>query len=491
MRRAQIEQCIATVLACALVACAEPAASSSDADGGADAGENSDSGTHNLRVLFIGNSYTSVNNLPSVVASLGEMAEPEVHLEVAAYTPGGQTWQGHDADPAVTELIAQGWDFVVLQDQSQQPWWGPPVDVKPELLSLDAKVRAAGAETVLYMTWAPASDYFAYSMLVDSYYEQAGEAVGARVAPVGRAWERALRDPTMTLHADDGSHPNARGTYLAACVLLATLTPVDLQQNLGNGGLDVNNDDAAALRAIAQETIRARQQPTAPLLGSWPLSSASIGSDLIPSHALTLGDSTGADGSASSATSFGPDRFAGIPYFAGINTSELKLSFDMFRADWSVPPLHRETVIDRSVSYTIFLEGTSLTAAIVLPRDDASAAGSTPTADPNVPSPLVPVHPPPAPETMDLTIATAGLAVGWHRIMLTHDGSVAALSIDGAEVAAAPTGHRLGCSESERGCNVGIALGIQSEATISRVAPELLTPFTGALANVELGASAR
>ncbi|HEY8432551.1 MAG TPA: hypothetical protein VIL20_29475 [Sandaracinaceae bacterium] len=169
-----------------------------------------------VRVLFIGNSYTEVHDLPAVLARLSESPRSPMRFEVAQHTPGGRTWEQHDADPTVDALIAQGWDYVVLQDQSQQPWWGPPTDVKPALRSLDATIRAASAQTVLFMTWVRAESSLDQEMLVDSYYEQAGEAVGALVAPVGRAWERARRDPSMTLHAADGSHRGAPKARRAA-----------------------------------------------------------------------------------------------------------------------------------------------------------------------------------------------------------------------------------------------------------------------------------
>src|SRR5690349_23029933 len=77
------------------------AASTEDASTGAppDAGRPT-------RVLFIGNSYTSYNDLPGVLSRLG-------NFEVASRTPGGQTWEGHAADPEVAALIVKGWDYVV------------------------------------------------------------------------------------------------------------------------------------------------------------------------------------------------------------------------------------------------------------------------------------------------------------------------------------------------------------------------------------------
>ena len=109
------------------------------------------------RVLFIGNSYTSVNDLPEMTRqlalSLGDT------LIVANSSPGGYTFQQHTANAATQGLIDQGnWDFVVLQEQSQLPSF-PPSQVAAECLpyaqALVDTIRAHSpcAEPVFYMTW--------------------------------------------------------------------------------------------------------------------------------------------------------------------------------------------------------------------------------------------------------------------------------------------------------------------------------------------------
>ncbi|MFO0751358.1 MAG: hypothetical protein U1F43_37670 [Myxococcota bacterium] len=81
--------------------------------------------------------------------------------------------------------------------------------MKPAIATLDSAIRAAGARTALFMTWSllDPSSMFSMNMAVDRYYERQGQAVGALVAPVGRAWERALRQPGIVLHGPDGTHP--------------------------------------------------------------------------------------------------------------------------------------------------------------------------------------------------------------------------------------------------------------------------------------------
>ncbi len=478
MRVGRLGFCLAWV-----VACGGPP-SDHDVDGGGVAVVDSstpapDAGTEppTVRVLFIGNSYTGVNDLPHVVARLAEAPDSPVRFEVGQYTPGGQTWGGHDADPRVDALIAEGWDYVVLQDQSAQPFWDLP-DVKAALLSLDAKIRATSARTVLFMTWAYEDGGLFQQMRVDSYYVRAAEATGALLAPVGRAWERARRDPSMTLHAEDGSHPNARGTYLAACVFYATLTGQS-PLGLGDGGLGVTEEDAAALQRAAWDSIGARSRPAAPLLGRWSLSSASVADDLVPAGELVLGDAAGPDGTPSSATRFTPTAYLGVPYFEGLDRPELTVSFAVHRADWSAPTEHREYLVSRSGIYSIYLEGTALAASVE----------TTVASDQDLP-PLPPVPPEPPPPSTIVTYPFDELSPGWHRIALTHDGITERLWIDGENVASAPLDAAPVCAAPGPGCDAGIVVGVDGDivSVHSSVPPQLA--FTGELADLQVHAVA-
>lgn len=192
------------------------------------------------RVLFIGNSYTSVNNLPEMTRqlalSLGDT------LEVASSSPGGFIFSQHCTNTATQGLIDQGdWDFVVLQEQSQLPSF-PPAQVANDCLpyaqALVDSIAAHSpcAETVFYMTWGrengdqqncaawpPVCTYEGMQAQLRMSYLQMAADNGAECAPVGMAWKR-VRDqyPAINLYSGDGSHPSVAGSYLAACTMYST-----------------------------------------------------------------------------------------------------------------------------------------------------------------------------------------------------------------------------------------------------------------------------
>ena len=194
-----------------------------------------------IKVLFIGNSYTYVNNLPQAIHDLA-LANGDT-LIFSSSTPGGYTFQQQSAYAPTLSLIAQGgWDYVVLQDQSEEPSFPPSqvqTDVYPYARTLDSLIHAADSctETVFYMTWghqngdpsncAGYPQICTYSGMQDrltqSYLEM-GQLVHATVAPAGEAWRKIVSQyHPIDLYQSDSSHPTIWGTYLTASVFYEIL----------------------------------------------------------------------------------------------------------------------------------------------------------------------------------------------------------------------------------------------------------------------------
>jgi hypothetical protein len=253
-----------------------------------------------LEVLFIGNSYTYVNDLPALVAGLAQEAGGR-KIDVGRQLAGGYTLEQHVKDQKAVEKIREKpWDVVVLQDHSLQAVLHREAMFTYARVLHEAIARR-GAKTVLYLTWArrhvpqmqdgadaAAAPGYAKAMYVlggapkgtsleqwcrehrrglaggidGAYYDLARE-LGARVAPVGIAWKRALAaDPKLVLHQPDQSHPNPAGSYLAACVFYAALldkSPVGLPGELKQGTrvlVEMAPDEARALQEIAWRTVQ-------------------------------------------------------------------------------------------------------------------------------------------------------------------------------------------------------------------------------------------
>lgn len=188
------------------------------------------------RVLFVGNSYLYYNDslhnhLKRIIAEL----QPELadSLVFKSATIGGARLQHHNIDWLLEPGrigVKDGFEVVILQGGSAEALSD---EAREDFLSTTSeyadKVRGAGAEPVLYMTHAyvPPHKRVAHGQidLIASTYIAAGKAANTMVIPVGLAFDAAYRQrPDFSLHQlFDGSHPNMRGTYLAACVVYLSL----------------------------------------------------------------------------------------------------------------------------------------------------------------------------------------------------------------------------------------------------------------------------
>jgi hypothetical protein len=190
-----------------------------------------------LRVLFIGNSYTYFNDLPSVIADLARGAGEARPLLAEQVLVGGATLESHltrgDASRRIRAGSSAGpWDVVVLQEQSTRPLEDTAAMYRA-VRALAAESRRVGAQPMLYETWARAVRPLAQDSLARAY-RRIGQEVDAIVVPAGGAWalvRSADSSATRLLFVEDGSHPSPAGTYLAACTFYAALygrSPVSL-----------------------------------------------------------------------------------------------------------------------------------------------------------------------------------------------------------------------------------------------------------------------
>jgi hypothetical protein len=226
-----------------------------------------------LRILFIGNSYTYFNNLPVLLSELATSANPSKMLEAQMIVRGGATLKMHWEEGAALKALQQGkWNYVVLQEQSTLPITDPATMHKYARL-FDAEIKKAGAKTIFHLTWARQNQPENQVKLNDAYFGIAKE-LKAMIAPVGLAWEKAFKeDPKRVFHMEDKSHPNATGSYMAACVFYALIYekspekltnringyPVNesgVVSNVKSELVNLDKSEAALIQHIAWQTVK-------------------------------------------------------------------------------------------------------------------------------------------------------------------------------------------------------------------------------------------
>lgn len=222
------------------------------------------------RVLIIGNSYTFCNDLPAVLQALS--SKTKCPLIVESYTAGAMSLRGFLDDPQhakAKQLVESGnYDWVILQDQSQTPAYKPD-ETMDSVRRWTAIANKSNTKVMLFLTWAHASSdggktspLIAMQEQTSTTYCKAAVANKVKVAPVGEAWARWYRKhPGKALHTDDMSHPNPNGTYLAACVIHASISgkPIKAGGTLKIGKkvvIRIPKGTAKELQSVANATVK-------------------------------------------------------------------------------------------------------------------------------------------------------------------------------------------------------------------------------------------
>jgi hypothetical protein len=185
------------------------------------------------RLLFIGNSFTARNDMPGLLERLA--AARGLVLKHHLISAGGASLRMHwNKGEARKAIEGSTYDYVVLQEQSTLGFKNP-VRMHENVRLFDEAIKASGAKTVLYMTWARKNSPQTQAAIT-SAYEDIGLELGAIVVPVGTVWQEFMkRHDRPELHDKDLSHPTLAGSYLAACVFLEALfkqSPVGIANDL-------------------------------------------------------------------------------------------------------------------------------------------------------------------------------------------------------------------------------------------------------------------
>jgi hypothetical protein len=212
----------------------------------------------NAKILFIGNSFTTRNDLPALWAGLAAAGGSGTQIESEVVAAGGASLRQHLNKGTAALLLAEGgWDFVVLQEQSTLPVKNPQ-RTHENIRDFHGIITDNGARTVLYMTWARLHAPEAQATL-SATYDDIGAELGVTVVPAGLAWQRALTAaPAPVLHYADKSHPTLAGSYLAACCFQLTLFGAPLGEPTSSDGIPVG--ERTALCAVAQQVCAARSE---------------------------------------------------------------------------------------------------------------------------------------------------------------------------------------------------------------------------------------
>jgi hypothetical protein len=236
-------------------------------------------------ILFIGDKFAL--GLASLLPKLAASGQPSVTVAGKLdWYPSAALGVHYELGHALDDIRQGRWDAVVLEDDLQADWPARAAEFTEYGRRFDQAIRQAGAETVFTMVQPYKNAPETTTEEIAAAYSGIGQELGARVAPVGPAFRRALQErPDLNLYAADRKHPSWAGIYLAGCVLYATLferSPVGLTYRmqgppmhdwqmsdaervaldrllvarLPGASWEISEEDAADLQRIAWETVQ-------------------------------------------------------------------------------------------------------------------------------------------------------------------------------------------------------------------------------------------
>ncbi len=177
--------------------------------------------TGNVKMLFIGNSFTYANNLPELVKKEAKRSKIDCATLMIAYP--NYALEDHWAEGKIQQEIAGGkYDFVVVQQ-------GPSsqADGRAMLLEYGSLIKKLcdehHAKLAFFMVWPAKANYHMFPGVITNYTE-AAQQTNSILCPVGALW-KAQMDATndFSYYSADGFHPSLKGSQSAAEIIVKHL----------------------------------------------------------------------------------------------------------------------------------------------------------------------------------------------------------------------------------------------------------------------------
>lgn len=183
-----------------------------------------------LKILFIGNSYTQMNEMPSILQKMVDKSGEKAIIE--RNTKSGASFKIHSERKDMYAAIkSRNWDYVVLQGFSRELSYTPEyIDsaTVPFVNKIIDSIYAKNACTnvLLFMTWGYEGGFLdreevnTYEKMADSIecgYRYLSSLYNIAVVPVGMVWKSVKQKSDEDLYIADRAHPSVNGSYLAAC----------------------------------------------------------------------------------------------------------------------------------------------------------------------------------------------------------------------------------------------------------------------------------
>jgi len=173
------------------------------------------------RILFIGNSLTSTNNLPRIVKE--GYAETGIIISTRTIAPPGYGLEDHWNVGTIQLLISSNYyDYVIIQQGPSSQEYG-----RASLIEYGRRIaelcNTNDTKLAFFMVWPSRTNYDTFDGVIQNYSDAASLS-NAILIPVGRNWKSYI-DQTQdySYYGSDNFHPSLKGSQRAAQDITQTL----------------------------------------------------------------------------------------------------------------------------------------------------------------------------------------------------------------------------------------------------------------------------
>jgi len=207
------------------------------------------------RILFVGDSFTyAQGGIYTHFEKLAAAVNPPLTVSTDKAVAGGaflkRLWEMQEPVKAINTGM---YDVVVLQDDIPET----NVDYFRQYARMFVQeVRKNKARPILFMAWAYQRLGWISMPEIARAHRDLAKELDVDVAPVGLAWQQSVKQrPELDMYVADREHPSIFGTYLATCVVYATIYGKD-PSGLNYVPPDMNSEQATFLQKIAWQTVQ-------------------------------------------------------------------------------------------------------------------------------------------------------------------------------------------------------------------------------------------
>ena len=182
-----------------------------------------------LKVLFIGNSYTQMNQMPTLLKKIIDKSGNNAIVEES--TEPGASFKIHsERTEMYNKINSRKWDYIVLQGYSRELTFDNNyIDTAtvPFLNKIIDSIYSNNSCTniLLFMTWGYDKGFLSRDEIntfdkmadrIEKGYFYLAKIYNIPVVPVGVVWKSVRKETNIDLYASDSAHPNINGSFLIA-----------------------------------------------------------------------------------------------------------------------------------------------------------------------------------------------------------------------------------------------------------------------------------